>query len=192
MCSLVSGLFAGSAFAVPAVGSVDGTLGVKLGANFNQLNGGTWEQAYKPGALIGAFGSINKGSWGLRVEANINSAQYAIKDSLTQHTWKAFYLDIPVLIEYKILDRVWAQGGIQVSRLLSMTTDNSAVTDPKSYFNSGYINGVVGLEARLPLHLVAGARYILGATNIRNESVSGTGDAWKARTAQLYVGFRFL
>lgn len=185
-------LFSMPSFAVPGVSSVDGQLGIKLGANFNQLNGGTWEKAYKPGVLVGAFGSIRKGSWGLRVEGLLNSAQYAIKDSITNHTWKALYLDIPVLLEYQVLDRLWLQGGVQISQLLSMTSDNSAIADPKKYFNAGDFNGVIGLEARLPFHITAGARYVLGVTNIRNESMAGAGDAWKTRTIQLSVGFRLL
>jgi hypothetical protein len=156
------------------------------------LNGGTWEQAYKPGILIGAFGSVKKNSWGLRVEATLNSAQYAVKDSLAQHTWKALYLDIPVLVEYKLMKRLWLQGGVQLSRVLSMTSNNSDVTNPKSYFNAGNFSGVVGLEGRLPLHIVAGARYVMGVTDIKSPSIVATGDAWKTRTIQLYLGFRFL
>jgi hypothetical protein len=99
------------------------------------------------------------------------------------------YLDVPLLLEYKLIPRLWLQLGPQFSELLSAKESG---TDVKKDFNSSDFAGVLGLEARLPLHLTVSARYILGFTNINNESVTGTTDAWNNRTIQLSVGLRFL
>ena len=176
-------------------------LGLKLGANFNQLHGNSFKNSYQPGIIGGAFVGVRMNKWGIRAEGLISSAKYTYSFtkytsaySTTQNgTFKNIYLDVPVLFEYKIISRLWAQIGPQFSNVISVsaTPNPPAGTDPKSYFKSGF-SGVLGLEARLPIHIVAGARYILGVTDIHNESLPGASGAWNTRTIQLYVGFRFL
>ncbi len=209
--SAVSATFA----QIPGVSKVTKALpkplvGIKIGGNFNQLStsASALAQNYKPSFLPGAFVGLRKGSWGIRVEGIINFAKYdysfqsVSNNSLTNGTFSNVYLDIPVLLEYKIISRIWAQAGLQFSRTLSVKSvasgNEPALADPKSYFQPNAYSGVVGLEARLPVHLVLGARYILGFTdlNAMNTSVSNdytnASGAWKARTAQIYVGFRFI
>ena len=186
-------LISGIAGAQPVVGKVmkfvpKPVLGLKIGANFNQLSGDGFQKAYKPGILVGAFGGVEWKKVGFRIEAMINSAKYDYSNSGSGGTFKMLYLDIPVLFEYKLVSRVWLQAGPQFSYLLSVK--NPDVTDPKKSFKSSDISGVLGLEARLPLHLVVGARYMLGFSNIYNES--GASATWNTRTIQLYAGFRFL
>jgi opacity protein-like surface antigen len=168
-------------------------LGIKVGANFNQLSGNDFKQAYQPGIVAGAFVGLRKGKIGVRVEGLVSSSKYTYSITSTQDgTFKNIYLDIPVLFEYKIVSRLWAQIGPQFTSVLKVTADpNDPTVDPKSYFKSSFA-GVLGLEAKLPVHITVGARYILGMTDIHNESVTGSSGAWKARTIQAYVGFRFL
>ena len=131
-------------------------LGLKIGGNFNKLStsGSELAQSYKPSFLPGAFAGLEKGSWGVRVEANINFAKYTYSftsvsnNSLTNGTFKNVYLDIPIMLEYKVIPRVWLQGGIQFSKTLSVKSiaDNnySSLTDPKQYFQPNSYSGVVG------------------------------------------------
>ena len=200
---------------IPGVSAVTNKLpkpvvGVKIGGNFNQLStsASALGQNYKPSFLPGVFVGLRKGSWGIRVEGIINFAKYdysfqsVTNNSLTNGTFNNIYLDIPVLLEYKIISRIWAQAGLQFSRTLSVksvaTGNEPALANPSSYFQPNAYSGVVGLEARLPVHLVFGARYVLGFTDLNAMSTSLSNDytnasgAWKARTAQLYVGFRFI
>jgi len=184
---------------VPVVGKFipKPDLGLKIGANFNQLsdNGGSFKKAYKPGILFGAFGGVHWKKVGIRVEAMVNSASYTYSYTSTQDgTFKNLYLDVPVLFEYRLIPRVWLQVGPQFSDLIGVTANPNPdpANSPKSYFNSSDISGVLGLEVRLPLHLIVGARYILGFSNINNQSVSGDTNAWNTRTIQLFAGFRFL
>ena len=188
-------LISSVANAQPVVGEVTKfipkpVLGIKLGANFNQLSGSDFQKAYKPGILAGAFGGVEWKKFGFRVEAMVNSAKYDFSYTGTQDgSFKNLYLDIPVLFELKVIPRLWLQIGPQYSDIMSVK--NPDVDNPKQYFKSSDVSGVLGLEARLPLHFVVGARYILGFSNI-NQSVSGYSETWNTRTIQLYVGFRFL
>ena len=167
-------------------------VGIKAGANFDQITGSSWKQDYKPGVVFGGFVNASKGHFGLQVEVLFNTAQYQVNDSLSRGTFRALYFNLPVLLEYKIAPRVWLQAGPQFGNLISMKSDNSSIKDPKSFFNSSSVSGVLGAQVNLPLHLVVGARYILGFTDVRNSSVAGTTDAWKNRTIQAYLGFRFI
>jgi len=182
-----------NAQSVPVVGKLPKVhAGLVLGANFEQLSGNNWEQAYKPGVVFGAFGELTKNGWGLSVAALFNTSQYNLTDSATAGTFRAFYLNVPVLVEYRVIPRVWLQLGPQFGDLLSIKSGNSTLNDPKSYFNTSNVSGVVGVEARLPLHMLVGARYVLGFTDLRKESIGSATDAWKTRTIQAYVGFRFI
>lgn len=196
--------FSNNSFAqVPGAGTVakivpEPTVGIKLGANFNQLSGNSLKESYKAGIMGGAFVGLRKGKIGVRVEALLNSAKYTYSISATQDgTFKNLYLDIPVLFEYKIVSRLWAQAGPQFTNTLSVSANPNPdpSKDPKDYFKSSF-SGVLGLEAKLPAHITAGARYILGVTDVRNAEIkTSTGTvsgAWMARTIQLYVGFRFI
>ena len=198
---------------IPVVGKAVKALpkpifGLKVGGNFNKLSTSGSELAnnYKPSFLPGVFAGLEKGSWGIRVEAIINFAKYdyTFKDinnnPLTSGTFSNIYLDIPLMLEYKIIPRVWLQGGLQFSRTLSVKSvgsgNYSSLSNPKDYFQPNSYSGVVGAEVRLPVHLVFGARYILGFTDMTTSNVSqqfaNAKSAWNARTGQLYLGFRLL
>jgi len=166
------------------------TLGLKAGANFQTLTGSTWASSYKPGIVGGAFVGVSKGKWGVEAEALIKSARFDVNSSLGSGYVKSMYLDIPLLLEYKLVPRVWLQAGPQFSDLLS--AKNNSGTDVKTIFKSSDISGVLGVEVKLPVHLIAGARYVLGFSDMNNTSASGVKDSWKNRYAQVYIGFRFL
>ncbi len=163
-------------------------LGLKLGANFNQITGSDFKQAYKPGVVGGAFLGVSKNKIGVQVEALVKSAKF---DASTGGGYiKTLSLDIPVLFEYKLIPRIWLQLGPQFSKMLTAKDNNS--NDIKKYFNTTDFDGVIGLQVKLPLHLVVGARYILGFSDMNNKSLPGSTDAWKNRSIQAYLGFRFL
>jgi len=182
---------------IPGVGKIkkilpEPILGVKLGANFQQISGSGWENTYKPGILGGLFVGLQKGKVGVQVEGLIKSVQFALSTPVNgkiPDPVKGVYLDVPVMFEYKIIPRIWAQIGPQYSMLLSAKESGN---DVKNSFNPGDFSGVLGLQALLPVHLTVGVRYILGFTDINKESFPGASGAWKNRTVQLSVGFRFL
>ena len=162
------------------------TVGIKLGANLEKASGNVFDNSLKPGILGGAFLSVRKNKIGVRVEGLIKTVKYEYTAPATGHI-NTVCLDVPVLFEYKLINRLWLQVGPQFTSLLS-AKDNSS-NDVKKLFNSSDISGVAGLEAILPLHLTLSARYILGLSNVNSSNAGGT---WNNRSLQIALGFRFL
>jgi len=162
-------------------------VGVKVGANFQQITGAGWENTYKPGIVGGAFVGVHKNSCGVQLEALVKSVTYTVDVANVKSDIKTVYLDVPVLLEYRIIPRLWIQAGPQFSTLFSAKDPNS--NDVKKNFKTSDFSGLLGLELKLPMKFTAGARYVMGFADINN---TGVGDAWKNRFIQLYVGFRFL
>ena len=138
--------------------------GIKVGGNFNKLStsGSELSKDYKPSFLPGLFGSLRKNNWGVRVETVINFAKYkysfnsVTNNSLTNGTFSNVYLDIPIMLEYRLINRIWLQGGLQFSRTLSVKSVADGNYPPlphaaKDFFQDNSYSGVVGAEARLPL-----------------------------------------
>ncbi len=165
------------------------TLGIKAGANMQQLTGGTWEQKLNTGFIGGAFVGVTKKKIGVQGEILVKSAKFDFNSSIGSASVNAMYLDVPVLFEYKIVKRLWVQLGPQFSTMLSAKQSS---TDVKNAFNTTDFSGVLGLQVNLPLHFTVGARYILGVTDVNNETVTGTKEAWNNRSIQLYLGYRIL
>jgi hypothetical protein len=164
------------------------TIGIKAGVNMQSLTGATWKSAYNAGIVGGAFVGVTKNKIGVEGEVLVKSAKFNTNGG--GGYINSVSLDVPVLFEYKIISRLWVQLGPQFSSMLSAKDNNS--NDVKKSFNTTDFAGVIGLQANLPLHLTVGARYVLGMTNINNESVSGTKESWNNRSIQIYVGFRFI
>ncbi len=175
-------------------------LGLKLGANFETLSGSSWQNTYKPGIVGGVFVGLHKGSYGIRIEGLINSSHYTSQsfiDSTHKGDFRATYFDFPILFEYKVIPRVWLQIGPQYSNVLSIKSLNDFAGDSKSMFKSNVFALIFGIEAKLPMHITVGARYILGLTDMNNVSTNNTtiknvNGSWSNRSAQVSLGFRFL
>jgi hypothetical protein len=191
-------LFSYSSYAqIPVVSKVlpKITVGIKAGANFQKLTGsGLWANTYNPGFTGGVFVGVTKKKFGVQVEALISSAkfdytpQYIAPPPNPPTSANTLNLNVPVLLEYKLVPRLWVQIGPQFSDLLSAKDNNSDVV--KNTIKTTDFACVLGLQAILPLHLTVSARYILGLTNVSNlPSDFGT---WNNRGIQLTVGYRFL
>lgn len=161
-------------------------LGIKAGASFNQTTGTGLAETYKPGIVGGVFVGVYKNKIGVQAEGLVRSARF---DASVGGVYvKTISLDVPLMFEYKLIPRLWVQVGPQFSQVL--TAKDQASTDVKSSLNTTDISGVLGLQVKLPVHLVAGARYVMGFSDVNNSSTA-TG-AWKNRSIQAYIGFRFL
>ena len=163
------------------------TVGLKLGANFQSLDGVGYDKGYKPGIAGGLFVGLSKNKMGVQAEGLIKTVKFSSSASSTAYI-NALYIDVPVLFQYKIVNRLWAQAGPQFSILASAKDQNS--DDKKENYKTTDISGVLGLQAILPVHLIAGARYIYGFSDINN--VSAITSTIKNRSFQIYLGFRFL
>ena len=162
-------------------------LGIKAGTSFNQATSTGLKESYKAGVVGGAFVGVYKNKIGVQAEALVRSARFDA--SVGSVYVKTVSLDVPLMFEYKIIPRLWIQLGPQFTQMLS--AKNQASTDVKNSFKTAEISGVLGLQVKLPVHLVAGARYVLGFSDVNNTPTGGAG-AWHNRSIQAYVGFRFL
>ncbi len=161
------------------------TIGVKLGMNMQKLDGNQYEAKYKSGIVGGAFVSVDRKKIGIRVEGLLKTAKYSIYN--TNMKVNAVYVDVPLLLEYKIVPRIWIQAGPQFSSMLSAKNTNDV--DVKSAFNTSDVSAVIGIEAALPLKLTVGARYIYGFSDLNGGTVGGE---LKSRSLQFSIGYRFM
>jgi hypothetical protein len=163
-------------------------LGIKAGINYEQLNGSNVDNSYNPGFQGGIFAGFRKKRFGVQIEGLISFSKYSIADSVKSGEFKATYINIPLLFQYKIVPLLWLQIGPQYSGIVSVKNTDGFTNDANSLFKSGAVSGVIGLELKLPLHINIGARYILGFSDINNNG----GDAWKQRVFQAHIGITFL
>jgi len=167
-------------------------IGIKLGANFQSITSTDWIQAYNPGIAGGFFAGFHKNKVGIRAEILASTSHYqsviAIDSDGTKGNFGMVYLNIPVLFEYKIIPCLSIQAGPQYSNLLSINKLSPLSSDPKVLFKSGEFSAVVGVEAKLPAHIIAGARYIYGLTNLNNGALISS-ETWQTRTIQIYAGY---
>lgn len=187
-------------------------LGLKLGANFTQINGKYWENGYKANYLVGAFFAVNGGRAGLQIEGLFSQNTYKTGDgfkSLYQEainpnnykdsngTFKVSYINIPVLLNIKLAPSFMLQVGPQFNGIVSIEDKDKFLKDAESVFKSDFA-GVIGLWLNLPAHFNVGARYVMGLSEVNKKDFNdpNTGksidDAWKGRSLQVHIGFTFL
>jgi hypothetical protein len=193
-------------FSIPAVGQTspeeppmmkDTTspkpmLGFRLGANFQTITSSDWVQAYNAGVTGGFFAGFHQKNAGIRLEILASTTQYKsvipIDSEGNKGNFSVVYLDVPLLFEYNIIPQLSIQLGPQFSSIVSVTKQTTLDADPKVLFKSSEFSGVVGLEAKLPAHIIAGARYIYGFTNLNNSALVSS-ENWETRTIQVYAGY---
>lgn len=198
------GLLAQDGGSGPASIRLDG--GIKLGANMARLDGKSWDAGYRTNLLGGVFLGIHGGRLGIQAEGLFAQSEYRTgkdfntlyhdylndaKDSLKAGAFRVNYLNIPILLQYRLLNRVWLQAGPQFSGIVSTKDKDALVHDAGELFKKdGYSNvsGVVGLWINLPFHLNIGGRYIMSFANENSTNVS---ESWKQRNVQLHIGYNF-
>lgn len=158
-------------------------LGVKVGASYDNMNGTGWSNTYRTGYHGGLFLGFREQVFGVQGELLLNTPHYT---SAAGTQVKNLCLDIPAMFEIRLIPRLWIQVGPQYSFLVSSKYESNSTST--NFFKPGAFSGVAGLQALLPLHLTIGARYIFGLSDWDNTG----GAAWKQRSTQLFVGFKFI
>lgn len=171
------------------------SVGIKAGLNMQKITGDAFTNELKAGFVGGAFVSVRKNKIGIRAEALIKTAKIDAKVYYVDAVgnlieigivpMKTLSIDIPVLFEYRLFNRLSIQAGPQYTCLASAKLMD---TDVKKSFHTSDIAVAAGLEVNLPLHLTANARYIYGLGDINNAS-SG---AMSNRGIQVTIGYQFL
>jgi Outer membrane protein beta-barrel domain len=179
--------------------------GLKLGANFTAINGNIWEEAFKPGVTGGLYVRMYKKKFGVRAEVLLHTCRFtsgnikdsagntvpAIQDSAgDKGDFRAYYFDIPVLLEYNVIPKLVIQAGGEYSNLISLQNLTAFPGNVKTIFKQGELSAVIGLEAKLPYNISLGGRYIYGLSNINNEAVSNSPGSWKTQSIQFYASYK--
>ncbi len=177
-------------------------LGLKLGANFTQLDGKTWDNGYKTNLVAGAFVGVRALRFGVLGEVLFSQASYRTgndfgtiySDELKNPSkavgdFRVNYVSIPVLLQVKLIGPLVLLAGPQYSGVINVNDKDELVKDAKAIFKSGSIDAVGGVLLELPMHLNAGARYIVGLSNING--INDAQDSWKQKALQIHVGYTF-
>ncbi len=153
----------------------------------------TWEDKMYPGFAGGIFMQTGKNKFGVRIEVLASTAHCKFKklivDSIgTKGEFNSLSIDVPLLLEYKIVPFLCIQAGIQYSSIISNTAKNGYQGESKLLFKNGGFAVTGGLEARLPMKVIIGAKYAYGLTNLNNNTLI-TEEPWQTRSVQLYAGY---
>lgn len=177
--------------------------GPKIGVNLSEMYSDSWQSGYKSNLLGGLFMSIHGSRFGVQAEGLFSQTTYvtskdfntmyhtyleAGKDSLLHGRFRLSYFNIPVMLQVRILGRAWLQAGVQYSGIVSVQDMDAFVKDAESLFNTGTMSGVAGLWIDITKHVNAGARYVMGWSDLNKSSVS---DSWKQRNVQFHLGLTF-
>lgn len=188
---------------IPLVPRLHVNFGPKIGVNLSKLDGENWEGGYKTNLLGGLFVNIHKQRFGVQVEGLFSQTTYvtgtdfnnvyhsyinAGKDSLKNGRFKVSYFNIPVLLQVNALNRAWLQLGVQYSGVVSVEDKDAFLKDAESLFKKGDMAAVFGLQVDVTRRINAGARYVMGLSNVNLSNVS---ENWKQRNVQFHIGLTF-
>ena len=169
------------------------TFGAKAGLNMQTISGGRYfEDSYKAGVSGGAFISVNRYRHGVRAEALVKTGRFNLYNGNSHYN--TIGIDVPVLYEVKLIDRLWLQFGPQFSAMVSARSSGAGGNrvDVKNRFRAADLAAVGGLEVTLPYRLVGGMRYIFGFVDVNNTNyIYATPETWRNKSIQIYLGYRF-
>ena len=170
--------------------------GLKAGLNLQKIvSDSTWQSNAKPGITGGFFLQMGKNKVWVRAEVLAATAHYTFKslvDSVgAKGEFRANYLSIPLLFEYKVIPWLMIQAGVEYSGLITVHNIAGYQGDAKLLFKNGGFSGILGIEAKLPAKIVLGARYVYGITNVNNNTLfDANAESWKTQAIQIYAGYR--
>jgi hypothetical protein len=168
-------------------------LGVKAGANLFKVDGESFNQEFQFGFMAGAFTQLYfTKSWGIQPEFNFNQTNYrtgnnfsaVVPDGVNDVKGKLDWLTIPVLLSYRPAPILSLLAGPQFGILLNQ--DEHLINNAGDAFKKGDISLVGGVQLNLG-PVMAGARYVVGLTNLNDVTNQST---WRNEGWQLYAGFR--
>lgn len=168
--------------------------GIKAGLNLaNQKISGdgiSFDTKSKAGLHAGAYVTIMfSEKLGLQPEAlfSMQGTKFDIDGFDVQTNFN--YLNVPILVRYNITDMISLHAGPQFGFLLSAEAESDGdKEDIKDEFKGTDIGGAFGLGVDLPMGLGFGARYIIGLSELADDT-DNSGE-WKNSALQLYACYK--
>jgi hypothetical protein len=170
------------------------SLGVKGGANIFKIDGQSFSQQFRFGYTLGGYADLNFGKKiGIQPEVLWSQTNTQTSDNfnmiyggVTGQNISLNYLSIPILLSYRPIPLLSLQAGPQFGILLDQ--NSNLFDNGKNAFKNGDFSLLFGGQFNLG-HLILGARYMIGLTNINDLDNQ---DTWKSQGFQLYIGFKII
>ena len=170
-------------------------VGIKAGVNLAQITGRSFNDGYQTGFSGGAFAELKLSSkWDLQPELLYAQTQVTTSNEfyytsdpqfhgIPNRTISLNYINVPVLLSYKLIPVLSIQAGPSIGFLMS-TSENIMVPSQDAFKTTDF-SVVAGAQVNLS-RVKLGARYSYGLTDI--SQVTPT-DTWKNQNIQVYIGF---
>ena len=158
-------------------------LGIKAGANWADMDFEDVDTKTVTDFHVGAYVNLNfSEKFGITPEV-----LYTANGTTWEDTKVDFdYIAIPVMFRFKPISLLSIEAGPQFSFLTKAEVEG--VGDVKDQMKNNDFGLAFGAGLHLPMGFNAGARYVLGFTNVSDVSE----ESIKNRTFQLYVGWTIL
>jgi hypothetical protein len=155
-------------------------VGIKAGANWANQDVTNVDMKSITDYHVGAYVNVNfSEKWGITPEV-----QYSAYGSEWDNVKVDLdYVAIPVMLRFKPISLISLEAGPQFSFLTKANIEN--VGDVTDQLKSNDFGLAFGAGVHLPLGFNAGARYVLGFSDISEVST----ESIKNRTFQIYVGW---
>ncbi len=183
-------------------------IGLKAGANMQQIVGYPFTTDYNPGAVAGLYYERRWGVFGIKAEATGSMASFttqfpaahnyehntnAISDSTTKGEFTNMYVNIPVMAEINTGKHLALLFGAQYTQQISVTDNNGVYTKAwgsDKLFKESNISILFGLEISFARKFKLGAVYAQGYQDINNQKIKGITDTWMTGSGQVYLNYR--
>jgi hypothetical protein len=171
----------------------DVTFGVKGGLNIAKLTN-TDNSKVRPSVYIGGLVNIAfNESLSIQPELLYSGQGNKYDVNNVTVTDKVNYINLPVMMQYRIVPEFYLEAGAQLGLLVASKTELGKTTlDVKDQTSSADFGLGFGVGYQFPIGLGIGARYMFGLTNVykdNNGTFSGTNT--KNSVAQIGVFYTF-
>ena len=162
-------------------------IGLKAGADIYKNQGNTIMEAYKTYPYGGAYLGISGPRLGLYFEGIFSQTTMVAGDNFNQ-IYKGYIasgkqsiknpkfsfaeISVPILISYKLFNPVWAEGGLQFTKIVNMNDKNDVLKEIQNIYKDSYISGVLGLRIFITRKIQLHGRYIYGFSDRNNSSIN--------------------
>lgn len=172
-------------------------LGIKGGANVNKLTGQSFTDKFSFGYHIGGFIEIGIGKklslqpevFVSQIKQDTSSQFRAIYNNLlgvAPSNIQLSYLNLPILLGYKLSDQFSIQLGPQYSILMNQNAN--LLQNGKNAFKNGDFSILGGLQLEVSKFRIYG-RYAIGLNNLNDIDKK---DEWKNQSLQIGIGLTIL
>ena len=172
-------------------------LGIKGGANVNKLTGQSFTDKFSFGYHIGGFIEIGIGKklslqpevFVSQIKQDTSSQFRAIYNNLlgvAPSNIQLSYLNLPILLGYKLSDQFSIQLGPQYSILMNQNAN--LLQNGKNAFKNGDFSVLGGLQLEVSKFRIYG-RYAIGLNNLNDIDKK---DEWKNQSLQIGIGLTIL